>query len=381
MYQNDVKNVVASSGTALTEGQLRVIRRFCSTITFLYDGDSAGQKAAVRGLPLALKEGFDVRIVPLPENQDPDSLVHELGASEFKNYLDNSTKDFIVYWANNIKSKYKDLPIEKSKAIKEVLVVIATITDAIKRSIYVKEICHILEIDENTAIAEINKYIRKNISNQSNNYRKSEYNSRVDEEQFLSPVKQIPTEQKNNNFKKSDFYQEKEIVKVLLKDGHKVLDEEKNYEVSDFIVEHLADVLDVFHHETFKIIVNAYVDFKKGKSSRRPNIDFYLAHENEEYKKIALDIAQSPFEYANWEGNGVLLQTQKSYDDNFEKDSRQAVMRFKLKKLSLKIDMVLNQIKSSETTENKRQILIKTYHKVLEYRKQLAEDIGAIIVH
>jgi len=374
LSQNEVINVIASSGTSLTDGQLRVIRRFCSTITFLYDGDEAGQKAALRGLPLALDQDFDVKIVALPEDQDPDSLMQNSGASSFKKMLIDSAKDFIIYRSKSINDKYGDLPIEKSNAIKEIIKIIAHIKDAMKRSIYIKEVCNLLEIDERSFLIELNKNIRNLIAH-SNRQNQRIKTSIENEESMLSVKKEAESQ---SSFLKNDYFQERDIIRILLRDGQKMLGNEKAYTVADFIIENLRDVLDSFKNPTFRNIIQEYIN--NADTSSKIDISHFLSHDDQKVKDVVIELVQTPYEYAKWSEFGVELQTQKSIEENYEKDSRQAILRFKLKKLTIQIDELSKLLKKKDTDKKEKEVLLLTYSKIMAHRKNIADELGAIVL-
>jgi DNA primase len=145
MHQNGIKNVVASSGTALTNNQARLIKRFTETVTILYDSDSAGVKATIKGIDILLAEGLNVKIIMLPKGEDPDSFVRKVGNSGFESYVAEKTKDFILYKASLI-GKQADIST-KSKAIKDIVESINKIPDTIKRGLYMQECSKFFEIE------------------------------------------------------------------------------------------------------------------------------------------------------------------------------------------------------------------------------------------
>ena len=374
LSQNNVKNVVASSGTALTTGQLNIIRRFCSSITFLYDGDNAGQKAALRGLPLALAEGFNVKIVPMSESQDPDSLVQELGASSFEDYLEEKKEDFIIYEANRIKTEFAKLPIEKSGAIQELLAILAHLKDTIKRSIYLKEISNILQIDEGSLVAQLNKNIRKLIS--QNNKDRSYRHFKEQEENFVSEKTQ-PSQGKGTAVPK-EYYQEKDIIRILLLDGHKIL-KEQDCTVAELILENLNEVIDSFSNASFVDILKIYQN-NITSGNQNLTLDFFINHDNSAIRNLALELAETPFKYANWSANGVELQTQKDIEENYDKDIQQALLRYVLKKMNDRVSEIQTKLKEEDLPMDKKKVLIKAYHKILDQRKNIADDLGTIIL-
>ena len=373
LHQNGVKNVVASSGTSLTEGQLRIIKRFSSVITFLYDGDDAGQKAALRGLPLALDQDFDVKVVPFPERDDPDSLMQSLGADAFVKMLQDSALDFIIYQAKSIATKFADHPIEKSQAIKELLNSLSHIKETLKRALYIKELSKILEIDEKSVLGELNKNIRKIVAAKRRKVR--EVDAVHDEDSQLAPISDAG---KQIKFQKTDYYQEKDIIRILILDGHKFIDEENVHTVADFIIENLRDVMDLIEYPLFKKVMTEFADSCNKTSGI--GLNYFVNHSDRELSDMTIELAQQPYEYANWSEQGVELQTQKPKEENFEKDSKQAVLRFKLRKLALQIDKVLAQLKSETIDDQDKEVLLVTYHKIMDYRKSIADDLGAIVL-
>jgi DNA primase len=176
MHLADVDNVVASSGTALTEEQIKLVRRFTENVTVLFDGDAAGIKAAIRGIDLVLKGGLNVRIVLLPDAEDPDSFSKKMGSSEFKKYLVGHTKDFISFKIDLYAKDSGHDPIKKAEAIRDIVTSISLIPDPIKRSVYIQETSQLLKIQESVLLSELNKIVigdrRKKAEDQSREERK-----------------------------------------------------------------------------------------------------------------------------------------------------------------------------------------------------------------
>ena len=157
LYQAGIKNVVASSGTSLTEGQIKLIGRYTQNITVLYDGDPAGIKASLRGMDMILEHGLNVNIVLFPEGDDPDSFVRKVGEDEFRNYLQQNAQDFISFKARLIAAEAKNNPATRAEAIRDIVQTIAKIPDAIKRAVFIKECSDIFGISEEVLLAEVNK--------------------------------------------------------------------------------------------------------------------------------------------------------------------------------------------------------------------------------
>ena len=157
MHQAGIENVVASSGTALTQGQIRLIHRFTSNITVLYDGDAAGIKAALRGIDLLLEDGMNVKVVLLPDGEDPDSFARKHNASQFSEFIKQSETDFIRFKTRLLLDDAGTDPIKRSSLITDIIRTVAIIPDNIARSIYIRECSAMMEIDELVLLNEVNK--------------------------------------------------------------------------------------------------------------------------------------------------------------------------------------------------------------------------------
>jgi DNA primase len=157
MHQAGIENVVASSGTSLTQGQIRLIRRFTSNITILYDGDPAGIKAAFRGIDMLLEEGLNVKVLLLPDGEDPDSFARQHNASAFIDFITRNETDFIRFKTRLLLDQAGNDPLQRTTLITDILRSIAVIPDNIARSVYLRECSAILEVDERILLNEINK--------------------------------------------------------------------------------------------------------------------------------------------------------------------------------------------------------------------------------
>ncbi len=162
MHQAGIENVVASSGTSLTPGQIRLIHRFTNNITVLYDGDAAGIKASIRGIDLILREGLNIKVVLLPDGDDPDSFAKKQSASDFTTYIKSHETDFIRFKTQLLLEGAGSDPIKRAALIGDIVRSIAIIPDTILRSVYVQECARLLEADEKMLMREVNKIIRNN---------------------------------------------------------------------------------------------------------------------------------------------------------------------------------------------------------------------------
>ncbi len=161
LHQSGIENVVASSGTSLTQGQIRLIQRFTENVTVIYDGDNAGIKASLRGIDLILEQGLNVRVLLLPDGEDPDSFAKSMGASELMDYITAHTTDFIHFKTNLLMEGTENDPIKKVKLIQEIVKSIAIIPHEIMRTVYLKECSTLLEVPEDTLLRECDNLRKK----------------------------------------------------------------------------------------------------------------------------------------------------------------------------------------------------------------------------
>src|SRR6476659_713516 len=253
LHQAGIENVVASGGTSLTTDQLRLVKKYTSNLTIIYDGDSAGIKASLRGLDLALEEGLNVKLVLIPDKEDPDSYVNKVGPLAFKAFIEKNKKDFVLF---QLEIALQDAGADSNKKASVVNQIAETISkinkaeDFTKQQDYIRQCSQLLKIDESGFTNLVNKFIRERIAKEGTRIPQSE--SRV----FESITKQKNEQLVDDTIELllEDEYHEREVVKRLIEYGNHNLDETKH--VADIIFE----VLDQFHLTNNKLekIVEAY---------------------------------------------------------------------------------------------------------------------------
>lgn len=211
MHQCGIENVVANSGTALSVYQIKLLRRFTSNIVLLYDGDEAGQHAALRGTDMLLSEGMNVKVLLLPDGKDPDELARNLTAEAFRKYIEENQTDFIVFKINVLLRGITD-PVKRSEAINSIVQSIAVIKDPILRDTYLRECAHRTGMKENTLIAQMNRFIY-NDREQQRKEQVREAEQTVSEEQVLRPA--TPMQQASKV--------ETMLVQAIVQDGEKII--------------------------------------------------------------------------------------------------------------------------------------------------------------
>ena len=211
-HQKGVENVVASSGTALTENQIRLINRLTKNITILFDGDAAGIRASIRGIDLILEQGMNVRVLSFPDGDDPDSFAKKVSEQELKEYLQNNSQDFINFKVSLLMKDAQNDPVKKAGLIRDIVVSISKIPDRIQREVYIQECSRIMDISESVLFSELAQLDKKE---------KREASGKQTYDKPSEPVlTKTPQLEKVNELKKY----EREIIKILLLYGNKEVD-------------------------------------------------------------------------------------------------------------------------------------------------------------
>ena len=216
LHQRGIKNVVASSGTALTQEQIRLIRRLTPNVTILYDGDSAGLRAAIRGVDMILAEGMNVRICTFPDGEDPDSFAKANSLEEIQAYFDEHTQDFIRFKASLLMKETKDDPLRRADTIRDMIESISKISDPIKREIYVRECAKIMEISEEVLFASLAQMNQQQVLKAQQELKKA---------QKETPMAAVKTPDKIPPI----VYLEKDLIKYLILYGAKECTFEDKY--------------------------------------------------------------------------------------------------------------------------------------------------------
>ncbi|MCK9160457.1 MAG: DNA primase [Bacteroidaceae bacterium] len=325
MFQTGVENTVASSGTSLTSGQIRLIHRFTNNITVLYDGDMAGIKASIRGIDMLLCEGMNVRVCLLPDNDDPDSYAQKHTSEEFKTFINNHEVDFIRFKTNLLLEDAGKDPIKKAKLIGDIVQSIAVIPEAIVRDVYIKECGSQLNVEEKLLVAEVAKRrdVERDKEKKANlNILRHTGNASLEEKstdqalQTTSTVQTISGQTYNNTLPEDtyksfipqegkegfEFYKyERLILQVVLRYGEKILCEIKNDKeesvpvtVIEYVVNDLKQDELSFHNPLHRQLLAEAAKHvhDEGFNTKR----YFLSHPNPEISKLSVDLINVRYE-------------------------------------------------------------------------------------
>jgi DNA primase len=371
LYQAGISNVVASSGTALTPEQVRLIRRFTFNVVLLYDGDTAGIKAAVRGVDIMLEESMNVKVVVLPEGEDPDSYVRANGSDAVLDYIAKNQKDFIFFKSDILLKDAGNDPVKKTNAIRGLVESIALISDTIRRAYYTRECSKLAELPEQMLITEVNKQIiigqkKKGITSAD------ELRTQQNQLSVETPV-EPQAEVKSNNL----YHQERDLLRVLFRHGHKwkKFSDGTQILVAEYIIHEVqgAELI----NEKFQKILNAYQkEFLAGKSpSELYNHQFF---NDNDIKQFIIELQTTPYELSkNWKEHNIIVLEE---DDVWEQDVESAINRYLFYRISHELKAITQRIKEVPSEEFESVMSMLAQKKALQDQlKLLATTLGTVI--
>jgi DNA primase len=384
LHQAGIENVVASSGTSLTEGQIALIKRFTPNIKILYDGDPAGVKAALRGLDMVLENDMNVKVVLIPDKEDPDSYLQKVGATAFQEFIDRQAKDFILFKTSLLLSEVKGDPVKKAGLVRDIVDSIARVPDPFKRSFYIKECAREMELEEKILVTETNKVVKQILQKRQFDKRKREGvqlnivpeveagGSAGDEVATPSePVSKRPT---------GHEFQERDIARILIESGGKIFDEKENISVAEYVLGNIEEVLDDFDNAIYQRIAKECLQLVVEK--KLVSAQHFIGHPDESISEMAVELMHSPYEYSpGWEERDLYLTTQKMPEENFNSDSISALLRFKLNKVIRLCEKNQERLKSISAGDDAVQLmrLLKVQAKLNEMRNELAKRLGTVV--
>jgi len=378
LHQGGIENVVASSGTSLTKEQIRLIKRYTPNIKIIYDGDPAGVKAALRGLDLILESDMNVKLVLLPENQDPDSFLAGNGTEAFNAFLKDNEEDFIFFKTRVLLSDTGNDPIKKTIVIRDIVSSIAKIPDTFKRTLYIRQCGEMLDLSESVLLNEVNKVVRADAKAKKESNSPHSQELPVDsEDQWLNPKPVLS--QSEPEILRNDAWQEKAVCAILVNYGHQVIDETKKQTVSQYILESVQDILSYFDIELYRKIIEQVG--KKIDAGFTPDHAWFTGHEDEEIRNFAINAMSSPYTYASWEKKEMFLQTQKMPDENYVRDAESALLRLQLRKSKRVIKELESYLKDAtpDVVESEDYgINFKVYQVLISQRNEIAEKLGTV---
>ncbi|MBA2422653.1 MAG: DNA primase [Chitinophagales bacterium] len=364
MHQAAIENVVASSGTSLTPEQVKVIRRFTNNITLLYDGDPAGIKAALRGLEMMTEQDVNVRVVLLPDGEDPDSYLHKNGTAAFKEFIRINKKHFLQFKTALLLTDAGSDPLKKADVIKNIVETLAKIPDTVKRSILIKESSTSLDIGEQVLITEVNKIKRKQ-------FKKETGAPAFEADRLYDDASEEKSPSQRNEAVEKDYYQEAGIIKLLLEYGN--LEMEDGQKVIDLVLDEIKEA-PLCNHD-FQLMIHEMEElFKRGEAVDH---HFFINHPEQKFRDITLTVIAFPYHLSeNWDKKHEIFIT--TPQKNYKKDVVSTLHHFKLHKLmNMKLENQ-QQLKSVKGNAEDETHYMTVNMKLDEWISQLGKSLGTV---
>ena len=377
MYQAGVKNVVASSGTALTPDQIRLINRLTQNITVLFDGDAAGMRASLRGIDLILEAGMNVRVCTFPNGEDPDSFARKTPVVDLLNYLKENATDFIRFKANLLMKDAENDPIKRAEVIRDIVLSISKVPHPIQREVYVQECAAIMEISEEVLFSTLAQIGKKELQ---------EANKKLMQQRKMEVVKTIEQPKKVDIL----YHLERKIIEQLLiygnyeeffEDYELAVEEEKvvtktkrvKRKVFDQVFLSLQDDETVMSNEVFKTIFKDILSFYH--LNEHWNLESYLKQVKPELADEITSIIMEDerYELHNWEKQNILVKGKESSVSQYVSETILTLRSY------LIFDLIENYRKElQENPENAREFLVE----IVEYNKlkhTLSTQLGRVM--
>ncbi|PRD46351.1 DNA primase [Sphingobacterium haloxyli] len=387
MHQAGVENVVSSSGTSLTSGQIRLISRFTNNVVILYDGDAAGIKASLRGTDMLLEEGLNVKVLLFPDGNDPDSYIQRYGSTAFKEHIVKHQEDFIFYKTNILLKDTDGDPIKRAEVIREVVESIALIPDEIKVSVFIQQCSHLLDIEERVLLTELNKIRIQKARAQDRKVQHASKTSNEDAPMDMPPADFFLTDEERTQGVSSagegaqaitsDILQEREIVRILLNYGAElaVWEGDGDIPIAPLLLNALDDI--VFDDRASAFIVNTFK--QQAESFEIPDTKYFFSHEDKDVQDLAITCVTTPYELSpNWNDEKRKIYVREERE-HLRELTMQAIYRIKKRKVEKEMIRIREELKTTVSGED-IEILLAKYQKLKEAAKVLGDFLGNIVV-
>ncbi|MBQ2373780.1 MAG: DNA primase [Alistipes sp.] len=383
MHQAGVENVVASSGTSLTTEQIQLLHRFTRNITVIYDGDSAGIKASLRGIDMILKEGMNVRVVLLPAEHDPDSFARAHTAEQVREYIQEHEEDFLTFKAKLMLSEAGRDPIKRSEVVTDMVQSIVQIPDSIQRSVFIKECARIMNVDENVLIAEV---ARKRVQQAGGGREAAEFMRRQQMQQ-QEEAKAVEVDiTKPTEAGSSVDALEYELVKYLLKSGHKCYEilEARNVvqiNIADEIFQNLDADNITFTNPVYQSILSTYREqwLQLGVGVKVPE-QYFVNHIDPEVCNMAVDILTSDDNYVPselWRRKDVHVESEIEI---LSIGVPKAIMLYRSKVVERMIKVLLQRLDDESTSEEEYDECVRQLTKLNNVKTAISRESQRLIL-
>ncbi len=373
LHQAGVENVVASGGTSLTPDQLRLVKKYTNNLTIIYDGDSAGVKAALRGLDLALEEGLNVQLVLIPDKEDPDSYVNKVGPVAFKEFVDKNKKDVVLFQLEIALQDAGGDSNKKAAVVNQVAETISKINkaeDFTKQQDYIRQCSQLLRIDETGMNALVNKFIRERIGKAESRQQGADNNYQEYPEPSGTGTQ---AEDDSFNLLFKDEMNERAVVRSLVEFGTREWEEGKK--VADFLFDEMIDE-ELFDNKQLLRIIHTYKTWYDEKLE--PTAKNFLYHEDQQLSTLVVSIMDVQYELSDkWKSSFEMPVPTR--EEMYKEEVISTLNYLKIRKIKRMIEQNQQDLQQPHTTEEQI-MLIQTHQHLKQMEKELLQQTGAVIV-
>ncbi len=372
LHQAGIENVVASGGTSLTTDQLRLIRKYTHNLTIIYDGDPAGIKAALRGLDMALEEGLNVRVVLIPDREDPDSYVNKVGATEFREFVNRSRKDVVLFQLEVSLSEAGNDPTRKAAVVNQIAETISRINkveDFTKQQDYIKRCSELLKIEESGLNNLVNKFIREKLNKDET---KAASRQQPVEE---TPVDEfgLPADADTLALINKDELQERGLIRCLIEFGTRPWNEEQT--IADHIFSEMDDS-GMFDNERLVGVYEVYKNWYK--QGLQPGPKSFLYYEDQAMSALVVSILDFPYELSqNWEQHYEMKVITR--EELYREETVSTLTYLKLRKIKRLIEENQKDMEHEQDVQQ-QMILLQTHQHLKQLETELTKLLGTVIV-
>ena len=393
MHESGVENVVASSGTSLTMGQIRMITKRTQNITVLYDGDMAGIKASMRGIDMLLEQGLKIRVCLLPDGEDPDSFAKKHRDSELQDYLASESKDFLLFKADILSKEAGNDPIKRASMVNEILKSISCVKDNIERAFYVKECARLFDLSENDLNLNLRRYVwektkeQSRISQQQQVQQQQGQTGPVVTEQSEEPGL-IETKKHPDLTQQTDllYEAEKDLVLLVLNYGNYVIyeaGEEKSsgLRVDQYVCNEMMKEDIRFHYELLEKIFNMYADWASYIRNQDQIIrNFTLSDDPQISEFVIRNISVEPRFSDRWKDKyDIHTHTARNNLRILQNQVQNILLTLKMRILEDDASKIRKILENKELSEEDMDLALNHLNKILQLKKVISQRLKRVV--
>ena len=399
MHESGVENVVASSGTSLTQGQIRMITKRTQNITVLYDGDMAGIKASMRGIDMLLEQGLKIRVCLLPDGEDPDSLAKKHRDSELQDYLASESKDFLLFKADILSKEAGNDPIKRASMVNEILKSISCVKDNIERAFYVKECAKLFDLSENDLNMNLRRFVWEKTKEQSR-IAQQQQQQQGQQQGVTVPVTVdqqetpdlIETKKHPDLSQQTDllFEAEKDLILLMLNYGNYVIYEVGQSEephanglrVDQYVCNEMAKEDIRFHYPLLEKIFNQYVDWASYIGNQDQIIRNFTLSDNPQVSEFVIQNipVEEPKYSSRWKDKyDIHTHTTRNNIRALQNEVQNILLTLKLRILEKDAETIHKILENKDLAEEDMALALNQLNKIIQLKKIISQRLNRVV--